>query len=286
MKDVYFYDGRFVAGDEPVVRLEDRGYQFGDGVYDAWMVHDGKHFLRAEHLDRFERSCAALGIEPCYSRSEILAFTDEMLARSGATRGVIYLQWTRGWQSPRSHAAAPGLRSILSGYIREMPPYPEEYFAKGIGTIFYPDERQRYCDIKTLNLLGSVMGSNAARAASCHEVLFVRDEGGRRFVTESAHSNCYAVSRGTIYTAPRGKLILPGVTRELLLKLARGLGIGVVEEYESPGFFASADEVFISAASGILPVGTIDGHPVGSAPRPVFEALEKGYRESIAANAS
>jgi D-alanine transaminase len=284
MRDVFFYDGRFVRGDEPVVRLEDRGYQFGDGVYDAWMVHGGRQFLRDEHLDRLEHSCAALGIVPCYSRAEVAAFTDEMLERSGTERGVIYLQWTRGWQSPRSHAAAPGIRSILSGYIRDMPPYPEEYFSKGISTILYADERQHYCDIKTLNLLGSVMASNAARAAGCHEVLFVREEGGRRFVTECAHSNCYAVKDGVVYTAPLGKLILPGVTRRVVLALSRDLGLGVVEEFRPPEFFSSADEAFISAASGILPIGTIDGSAVGSSSRPVFEALDKAYSALVAAS--
>ena len=106
MSELYFYDGRFVRSDEPVVMLGDRGYQFGDGVYDAWMVHDSKQFLRREHLDRLEKSCAAIGIAPCYSRTEVEAFTDALLERSGIARGVIYLQWTRGWQSPRSHAAA------------------------------------------------------------------------------------------------------------------------------------------------------------------------------------
>jgi D-alanine transaminase len=284
MGDVFFYDGRFVRGDEPVVRLEDRGYQFGDGVYDAWMVYDGRQFLREEHLDRLERSCLALGILPCYSRSEVEDFTDRMVERSGLERAVIYLQWTRGWQSPRSHAADPGLRSILSGYVREKPPYPEEYFSKGVSTILYPDERQRYCDIKTLNLLGRVMASNAARAAGCHEVLFVRDEGGRRFVTECAHSNCYAVKEGVIYTAPLGKLILPGVTRQVVLALARDEGFEVVEEFRAPEFFCSADEVFISAASGLLPVGTIDGRAVGPGPRPLFSALDRGYRALVAAN--
>ncbi len=283
MHDVYFYDGRFVRGDEPVVRLEDRGYQFGDGVYDAWMVYGARHFLRGEHLDRLERSCSALGIVPSRSRPEIEAFSDEMLARSGVERGVVYLQWTRGWQSPRSHVAAAGLRSILSGYIRDMPPYPEDYFSKGVGTIFFPDERQRYCDIKSLNLLGSVLASNAARAAGCHEVLFVREEGGRRFVTESAHSNCYAVKDGAVHTAPLGKLVLPGVTRQAVQEIAGGLGIRVAEEYESPEFFAGADEVFVSAASGLLPVGRIGGKPVGGSGRPVFAALLAGYEALIAA---
>jgi D-alanine transaminase len=281
MSAVYFYDGRFVRGDEPVVRLEDRGYLFGDGVYDAWMVYGGRYYLRGEHLDRLERSCAAIGIVPSFSRAEVERFTDEMLERSGVERGMVYLQWTRGVQTPRSHAAAEGLRSILSGYLRERPPYPAEHFSKGISTILYPDERQLYCDIKSLNLLGSVMASNAAAAAGCHEVLFVREEGGRRFVTESAHSNCYAVAGGAIHTAPLGKLILPGVTRQVVLELARELGIRVVEEFAPPELFLSADEAFISAASGILPIGAIDGKPVGSGARPVFEALSKAYEARI-----
>ena len=288
MSDVYFYDGRFVRGDEPVVSLSDRGYQFGDGVYDAWMVHEGKQFLRREHLDRLERSCAAIGIQPCYSRAEVEAFADEMLRRAGAERaverGVVYLQWTRGRQSPRAHAAAPGLRPILSGYLRETAPYPDDYFAKGVGTIFFPDERQRYCDVKTLNLLGSVMASGAAKAAGCYEALFVRDEGGRRFVTEGAHTNCYAVKDGAIHTAPAGKLILAGVTRGLAIDLARALGIAVVEAFETPEYFLRADEVFISAASGLIPVGTIDGAAVGSGPGPAFAALDAAYRARIAAN--
>jgi D-alanine transaminase len=285
MSDVFFYDGRFVRGDEPVVRLEDRGYQFGDGVYDAWMVHGGRQFLRAEHLDRFERSCAAIGIEPSLSRAEVEAVTDRMLERAGRPeRGIVYLQWTRGWQSPRSHVPEPGTRSILSGYLRASAPYPEEYFSEGISALFQADERQHFCDIKSLNLLGSVMASVAAHRAGCQEAIFVRELDGRRFVTECAHSNCFAVKGGAIHTAPLGKLILPGVTRGAILRLARDLGIPVVEEYRSPEFFAGADEVFISAASGILPVGRIDGERVGAGPRPVFAALEASYRALIEAN--
>jgi len=283
MNQVYFHDGRFIRGDEPVVQVGDRGYQFGDGVYDAWMIHGGRHILRSEHLDRLERSCAAIGIVPSSSRPEVEAFTDQMLARSGVERGMIYLQWTRGVQSPRAHVAADRLRSILSGSLCELAPYPDELLSKGISTIFYPDERQHYCHIKSLNLLGAVMASNAASAKGCHEAILVREEGGRRFVTECGRSNCYAVKREAIYTAPLGKLILAGVTRHVLLGLARGLGIRVVEEFKPPGFFSSADEVFISAASGILPVGSIDGLPVGTQARPIYTALAKAYDELIVA---
>ncbi len=284
MGDVYFYDGRFVRADEPVIRLGDRGYQFGDGVYDAWMVYGGRHFLRGDHLDRLEQSCAAIGIVPCYSRSEVESFTDRMLERSGLRQGSMYLQWTRGWQTPRAHAAAPGLRPILSGHLQESSPYPDEYFSKGVGTIFFPDERHFYCDIKSLNLLGSVLASNAAKTAGCHEAILVREEEGRRFVTEGSHTNCYAVKNGVIYTAPLGKLILPGVMRSVVLKLAREIGIAVAEEFREPEFFICADEVLISAASGILPVATIDGVRVGSGPGPMFRALGAAYRALIAAN--
>ena len=279
-----FYDGRIVEKDEPVICIEDRGYQFGDGVYDAWMVLNGKHFLRKEHLDRFERSCKMIDIIPCYSRKEMEEFSDMLLKQSGVERGMVYFQWTRGWQTPRSHVAAPNVRPLLTGSIMPVAPKPEEYFTKGSKTIFFPDERQHFCHIKTLNLLGSVMASNAAARAGCYEVIFVREEGGRKFVTESAHSNCYAIKDGVIHTAPLGNLILPGITRGVALEIARKLGIKIVEEFCTPDFFTSADEVFVSAASGLVPVGFIDGRPVGSGAGPVFKRINDEYQKLIDAN--
>lgn len=284
MSDVYFYDGRIVAPGTPVIALDDRGYWFGDGVYDAWMVLEGRHFLRNDHLERLERSCAALGIEPCYGRAELEAFSDLLLAESGLQRAMVYFQWTRGRQLPRSHVAAPKLRPILSGFIKDFVDYPEEVYAKGCKVVFHPDERQHFCDIKTLNLLGSVMASNAAHAEGCQEAILVRDLGDRRVVTECAHSSCYAVKDGVIRTAPLGKLILPGITRKVVLGLARDLGIGVQEDYASPDFFLAADEVFLSAASGILPVARIGSVPIGSGERPVYAKLDTAYRKLIAAN--
>jgi D-alanine transaminase len=284
MNSLAFYDGKIVGKNQPVVCVEDRGYQFGDGVYDAWMVLNGKHFLRKEHLDRFERSCKMIDIIPCYSREEIEHFSDMMLKESGIERGMFYFQWTRGWQSPRNHVIAPNLRPILSGSIIPVSPKPAEFFTQGCKTIFYPDERQHFCHIKTLNLLGSVMASNAAAKAGCNEVIFVREDGGRKFVTESAHSNCYAVKDGIIYTAPLGKLILPGITRAVVLKIAAELGIKVVEEFCTPEFFASADEVFVSAASGVVPVGFIDEKPVRQGAGPVFIKLNAKYQKMIENN--
>ncbi len=281
VKSVCFYDGKIVEKDQPVVCIEDRGYQFGDGVYDAWMVFNGKHFLRKEHLDRFDRSCKMLDITPCYTRDEIEGFSDMMLKESGIERGMFYFQWTRGWQSPRSHVYVPNLRPVLSGSIMPVAPKPADFYTKGSKTIFYPDQRQHFCNIKTLNLLGSVMASNAAAKAGCYEVIFIREDGGKKFVTESAHSNCYAVKDGVIHTSPLGNLILPGITRMVVLRIAEKLGIKVVEEFCTPEFFANADEVFVSAASGVVPVGFIDDKPIGQGAGEIFTRLNTEYQKLI-----
>ena len=128
------------------------------------------------------------------------------------------------------------------------------------------------------------MASNAAAKAGCYEVIFVREDGGKKFVTESAHSNCYAVKDGVIHTAPLGKLILPGITRGVVLKIAQRLGIPIVEEFCTPEFFAQADEVFVSAASGVVPVGWIDDKPVGDGVGEIFTRLNTEYQKLIDAN--
>ena len=222
-----------------------------------------------------------LDITPCYTRQEVERFSDMMLEQSGIERGMFYFQWTRGWQSPRNHVIAPNLRPILTGSIIAVAPKPPEFYTTGAKTIFYPDQRQHFCNIKTLNLLGSVMASNAAAKAGCYEVIFVREDGGRKFVTESAHSNCYAVKDGVIYTAPLGNLILPGITRMVVLDIAKKLGIKIVEEYCTPEFFTDADEVFVTAASGIVPVGYIGENKIGSGVGPVFKQLSAEYQKLI-----
>ena len=284
MKSVKFYDGKIIPADQPVVYIEDRGYQFGDGVYDAWMVFNGRHFLRKEHLDRFERSCSMIDIAPCYSRQEIEAFSDQMLKESGIDQGMFYFQWTRGWQSPRKHSTAPDVRPVLSGSIIPIAPKPAEYYVDGCKTIFYPDMRQHFCHIKTLNLLGSIMANNAATKAGCYEAIFVRELDGRKFVTGSSHSNVYAVKDGVVYTAPLSNLILPGITRTVALSIADRLGIKVVAEFCAPEFFLNADEVFITAASGFVPVGFIDGIPIRHGVGPVFSKLYAEYQKMIVNN--
>jgi len=285
LKGLGLYDGKIVDLNKPAVLLEDRGYQFGDGVYDAWKVVDGKHFLRKEHLDRLERSCRLLDIKPCYSREEIEGFSDSLVEESGVNDGAMYLQWTRGWESPRSHVFNENLRPLLSGSIIPIPPLPLDAWTTGNKVITYPDQRHLFCHIKTLNLLGSIMAKNAAHRNDCEEALLVREHQGRSIVTECSSSNCFAVKDGVMYTAPLGNLILPGITRAAILGLAGQCEINVVEEYVSPEFFKEADEAFFTNAIAIRPIVMIDGRPVGSGNvGPVFQKLNAKYQKMMRGN--
>jgi len=275
------FDGKLVELDTPVICLEDRGYQYGDGVYDAWAIINGKPFLQEEHLDRLDRSCNFLGIKPCFSRTEVEEICKEMIKQSDVINGAIYLQWTRGLQSPRSHVYKTNVRPLLSGSIL-LGSMLEDVILQNGKAIFMTDERHLFCHIKTLNLLGNIMARSKAAEAECQEAIFVRDYCGRKIVTERSHSNCFAVKNGVIYTAPLENLILPGITRNLVIKLAVELGLKVVEEYQTPELFQSADEVFITNAFYIMPIVAIENRPVGGGDiGPVYDVIRKAYQKAI-----
>jgi len=280
MKELAFYDGRIIDPKEPVIRVNDRAYQFGDGVYEAWMVDRGRQILRPEHLARFERSAAALGIVPTTTTEQIGGWADALVDQSGVANGMLYFQWSRGWQFPRNHVPTPDLKPVLSGFIkvRQRIEVPRPF-----SVVFHSDERQSFCHIKTLNLLGSVRAITAAAADGYDDALLVRPVDGQDVVTEGTRSNAFAVKNGTLFTAPLGPYLLPGITRAKILELATDLGIPVVEGYQSPDFFAQADEVFYTSCTALDPVVRIGSVTIGSGkPGPVFEKLYRAYGRFIA----
>ena len=263
MRAIGMFDGKLVDIDQPVAKLEDRGYQFGDGVYDAWCMLNGRHFLLDAHLERLQRSCNLIGITPSFSKEEMAEIIGNMAKASGLQEALVYVQYTRGWSSPRAHACSADLRPMFSGTISPLKPYPQEYFTSGAAAISHPDERHLLCHVKSLNLLGSVLAKNAAVAAGCYESLLIREIKGREFVTECAHSNCFAVKDGTLYTSPNGKYILPGITRAAIMELASNHNIPVVEEFMTLDFYLGADEAMITNSLAVIPLVKIDGKPVG-----------------------
>lgn len=282
MKTVGMFDGKLVEVDQPVARLEDRGYQFGDGVYDAWCLFNGHHFLLDDHLNRLERSCNLIGITPTFNHQEMVEIIEKMTKESGLQDALVYVQYTRGWSSPRMHAYSSDLRSLFSGTISPLKPYPQEFFTEGTSTISYPDERHFLCHVKSLNLLGSVLAKKAAVAAGSYETLLIREIRGKEFVTECSHSNCFAVKDGALYTSPNGKYILPGITRAVVIEQAKQQGMKVVEDFVDLDFYLNADEAFITNSLAVIPIAKIDGKPVGDGKvGPIVKKLMELYQARI-----
>ena len=282
MRAIGMFDGKLVDIDQPVAKLEDRGYQFGDGVYDAWCLLNGRHFLLDDHLSRLQRSCNLIGIKPSFSHEEMTEIIGNMTKESGLQDALVYVQYTRGWSSPRAHASSPDIHPLFSGTISPLKPYPQEYFTAGAAAISHPDDRHLLCHVKSLNLLGSVLAKNAAVAAGCYESILIREIKGKNVVTECAHSNCFAVKDGVLYTSPHGKYILPGITRATVIELANNSGIPVVEDFVALDFYQSADEAFITNSLAVIPCVKIDGKPVGDGKvSPVTKKVMALYEERI-----
>jgi len=278
MNPIGLYDGKIVPLDQPVVNLEDRGHQFGDGVYEVIVAYKGEYFAMKEHLDRLDRSCREIRLEPCYTRAEIEGFAKELMEKSGITEAMLYLQWTRG-VAPRYHGFPANARPILSGTIRPRRVLTDEMFEHGVKSMILPDLRWMRCDIKSLNLLGAVLSKQQAAEAGCFEAILERD--GK--VTEGSSSNSFAVKDGIIYTSPVGNLILAGVTRAKVIKIAQDLGYEVREEFVSTDFYRQADEIFLTGTTTeVMPITILDEKPVADGKvGPITRKLQQEYFKLI-----
>jgi D-alanine transaminase len=256
-----YFNGRFVLLDEPVVPVEERGHQFGDGVYEYLRFYDGRGFMLEEHLDRFYRSADLIRLKADISRAELLAVFGELLDRSGLRDADIYMQLTRGI-APRNHPF-PSAPASLSMTVKPWRAVDPELRKKGVSVLLHPDERWMNCHIKSLNLLPNVLAKQAAADQGCFEAVLVREDG---LVTEGTSSNMYLVKDGAIRTAPLSNRILPGIKREAVRRLALEAGIPFVEEPFTPAELLEADEAFLTSTGiEIMPVVQVHGRgPVGS----------------------
>jgi D-alanine transaminase len=274
-----YIDGRTVDLKELVIAMEDRGYQFGDGVYEYTKVYNGKCFALKPHIDRLYRSLRELKIPAVFTFDEMADIHERLIAESGIQNGGIYLQITRGW-APRGHAFPDQVIPCLTMTIRPSNFKPEQW-ETGVGVISVPDERWLRCDIKSLNLLGNVLGKQKAKEAGCYEAIQIRDDK----VTEGTSSNFFIVKDGVLWTFPVGNLILKGVTRTLVMeKILPEHDFSALEKAFALDFARKADEAFLSGTTTeIMPVVTIDGRPVGDGkPGPVTRKIQKSYHDMIA----
>ena len=262
MARIAYVNGCYRPLQHATVAAEDRGYQFADGVYEVIKVLGGRPCDLERHLDRLERSLAALEIAPPMTRRALESVLFETLRRNRLADALLYLQVTRG-TAPRNHLFPKRARPSLVITARR-PVFPgEREREEGVGVITRPDLRWGRCDIKSISLLPNVLARQSAAAAGCREAWLIDREG---MVTEGSASNAYIVdASGRLVTHPLSERILGGVTRSVILELARRDGIEVVER---PFFLDEAhgarEAALSSTSSWLLPVTAIDGRPVSN----------------------
>ncbi|MDO8840453.1 MAG: D-amino-acid transaminase [Parvibaculum sp.] len=260
-----YVNGRYVRHAEAAIHIEDRGYQFADGVYEVCGLRGGRFMDEALHLERLERSLAELRIAMPVPVPALRHILREVVRLNRISNGLVYIQVTRG-VAPRDHPfpATPVPPALVVTARRLNEARIAAAVEKGVAVVTMPDIRWARRDIKSVSLLPNILAKQAAREAGAYEAWLVDPQG---FVTEGSSTNAWIVDGdGRLVTRPATCDILNGVTRRVLLEAAKAEGIEVVERAFTPEEAKSAREAFISASSAIIiPVVRIDGAPVGNA---------------------
>jgi D-alanine transaminase len=281
MGRIAYVNGRYVPLHRGAVAVEDRGYQFADGVYEVVKTVGGGPPLDLErHFRRLERSLGAIRLEPPMSRGAMLAVMRELVRRNGLSDAKIYIQITRG-TAPRDQAFPARTRPSVVMTVRRAAWPSDEQRERGVAVMTASDLRWRRCDIKSTSLLANCLHRQEAVERGCREAWLYDDRG---YVTEGSSSNAWIVDDGDRpLTHPTDHRILGGVTRDVVLELARGEGIEVAERPFSLDEARRAREAFLtSTTSWVLPVTTIDGTPVGDGrPGPVTRRLMRLYSDHV-----
>ena len=270
-------DGQLLPLDEARVPVLDRGFLFGDGVYEVLPVYGGHPCRMDEHLERLATSLAATGIPNPYDRPGWRRLLTQLAEANGGGDLALYLQVTRGVAPKRDHAVAPGLVPTVFAMAMPLPPRPAEVAEHGITAVTLPDTRWALCQIKAITLLANVMQKQAATTQGADEALLVRD--GR--VVEATASNVFAVIDDVLVTPPVDPGMLTGVTRNLVLELAGADGIEYREEELLMTRLATASEIWVTSSTReVSPVTTLDGRPVGDGrPGPLWRKINRLYQE-------
>ena len=278
MPDVAFVNGLFVPLVEAKISIEDRGFQFGDAIYEVIRTYKGRPFALEAHLARLERSAMALDLAQPYSRTEWAHLVLEGVKRAAYPEAKIYIQLSRG-VAPRDHAYPAQVTPTVVMTIREFHPLDRSVQAAGVEVMTTEDIRWGRCDIKSVNLLANVLARQQAKQAQVFEAILVKEG----LVTEGAVSNVMVVRGGTVMTAPEGPRILSGVTRVVVLELARNEGLPIHERFISQAELYDADEVFLTGTTvEVLAVVRVDGKVIGDGrPGSVTRRLAAGFTSLV-----
>ncbi len=276
MPRIAYVNGRYLDHRRAAVHIEDRGYQFADGVYEVIHLFRGRLVDEDPHLDRLDRSLGELRIAWPLSRAALRIAMRELIRRNRFVTGLLYIQVTRG-AAPRDHKFPSAVRSALVMTVRSIPEFPAEMRENGVAVVTIDDLRWARCDIKSVALLPNVLGKQAAAEAEAYEAWMCDAEG---FVTEGTSSNAWIVTAdGTLVTRPAGPDILRGVTRQAIFELAAGVGIPAEERKFTREEALGAREAFLSNSSHfVTPVTRIDGTVIANGkPGSLSTALHERY---------
>lgn len=276
MTTVYL-NGRFLAPDEALVPVSDRGFLFGDGVYEVIPVYGTRLFRLDEHLARLAQSLAGIRLADPHTPGEWRRILEELIERNDSGDRSVYLQVTRGPAPKRDHAFPAVVTPTVFASVSPIAPPPADLAERGVAAVTREDIRWKYCHIKAITLLGNVLLRQEAVEAGCAEAILVRDGEA----TEGAASNLFLVRDGVLLTPPKGPFLLPGITRDLILELARDHGIPAREAPVPASWLASAEELWITSSTReILPVTRLDGAPVGAGrPGPVWARMHALFQD-------
>jgi D-alanine transaminase len=267
---IVYLNGKFLPIDEARVPVLDRGFIFGDGVYEVIPAYARQPFELDGHLERLEASMAGIGLTNPHSRAEWAKLVSEVIAKNEPQNQAVYLQVTRG-VAPRDHPFPKGVAPTVFMMAGPLKPVPPEQIENGVAAVSLVDNRWLRCNLKTTSLLANVLLRQAAVEAGAAECVLFRDG----FLTEGSASNIFAVKAGKVLAPPKSNLILPGITYDVILDLAREGGVPVdvrpIPEDEARG----ADELWLSSSSKeVLAITTLDGKPVGNGrPGPIFKRV-------------
>lgn len=279
MPELAMLNGEIMPIAEARIPVEDRGFLFGDGVYEVVVSYHGRLFLLDEHMARFRRSLDAIGMA-YVPLPPLVEQIHRAFDAAGFARAKIYIQVTRG-AAPRNHAfPSPPVEPNVVIMVREFPPVEESFFQEGVFCITHPDIRWGRVDVKTVNLLPNCLAKQAASERGCYEAILVAADG---IVTEATAANAFFVRGQTVFTHPENERILGGITRHAVLELCRQAGLEVVEEAASIQQWRQADELFLSGTTAeVMPVVRLDDQPIGDGrPGPVSRRLLALFREWI-----
>ncbi|WP_336046987.1 D-amino-acid transaminase [Solibacillus ferritrahens] len=254
------WNDQIIKDEEVVVDKEDRGYQFGDGVYEVVKVYNGEMFTANEHIDRFYDSAEKIRIVIPYTKDKLHHLLHQLIEVNNIDTGHVYFQITRG-AGPRNHIF-PGddVKPVLTGNTKENP-RPYKNFENGVKATFVEDIRWLRCDIKSLNLLGAVLAKQEAFEKGCYEAILHRGD----VISEGSSSNIYGIKEGVLYTHPANNLILNGITRQVIIKCAAEIGLPVNEQPMTKEQLLAMDEVIVSSTtSEVTPIIEVDGTVIGN----------------------